>query len=135
MSTPVDAARINQGIPGRSVGPNARRSSGESRLQPTVSRAEAMAYLGIKHSKLHDLMVLGRKFRGCHPLKGGLWPWFPATHKNVRIEVRAIEQHRDHMMRLLDDGVFAAQMRAAAAKLGDEQSRSAVYFAKRKAAA
>lgn len=107
----------------------------KSRLQPTVSREQAMEHLGIKKTKLHELMTLGSKFKGCHPLKGGLWPWYPITHKNVRIEERAIERHREHMLKLHQDDLFAAQMKAAADKLGDGQSRAALYFAKRKAAA
>lgn len=132
---PAHSAPANQGNPGRQVGRSSGRSIGESRLQPTVSRAEAMEHLGIQKTKLHELMTLGAKFKGCHPLKGGLWPWYPITHKNVRIEVRAIERHREHMARLVADDVFANQMKAAAAKLGDSGSRAARYFAQRKAAA
>jgi hypothetical protein len=104
-------------------------------LRPTISRAEAMAHLGIQKSKLHELMTLGRRFRGVHPLRGGLWPWYRVTHKNVRLEEAAITRHLEHVQRLACDPIYAARMAAAAAKLGDGPSRAALYFSARKAAA
>lgn len=89
-------------------------------LEATFSRAETMARLGCEKSKLHDLVTLGRKFRGCHPLKGGLWPTIPVSHKNLRITAGAIDRHEKHMMRLRDDAMFAAQMKAAARGLGEK---------------
>jgi hypothetical protein len=88
-------------------------------LEATFSREETMQHLGCKKSKLHELCALGRKFHGCHPIKGGLWPTFPVSHKNLRIPEGAIERHRNHMMRLRDDAMFAAQMKAAARRLGE----------------
>lgn len=87
-------------------------------LEPTYSTAEVMEHLGCGRTSLHVLLVNGRKFSGCHPLKGGLWPWFKPSHKNVRITKRAIEAHKRHMARLATDAMFRAEMKAKARQLG-----------------
>ena len=86
-------------------------------LEATYSRDEVMAHLGCKATQLWTLMQLGKHFRGCHPLKGGLWPWFRVSHKCVRITRSAIEGHKRHLQRLAEDDMFAAAMRARANEL------------------
>jgi hypothetical protein len=83
-------------------------------LEATYSRAEVMEHLGCKATTLWHLMQLGRKHHGPALLKGGLWPWFRPTHKNVRITRTAIERHKRHMERLQVDAMFAAEMKAKA---------------------
>jgi hypothetical protein len=70
--------------------------------------------LGIGETELHKLLNLGRKFKGLHPLKGGLYPTFKLSHKNRRVPVGAIARHLNHKLRLEMDAGFAAQMRAKA---------------------
>lgn len=91
-------------------------------LERTYSREEVMTHLGIEKDKLHELLQLGRKHHGCHPLKGGLWEWFKVSHKCVRITQSAIAKHKAHMHRLETDAMFAAQMRARARMLGERSA-------------
>ena len=86
-------------------------------LEPTYSTAAVMRHLGLGRTKLHELIVLGRKFKGCHPLRGGLFPTFLATTRSRRIPLGAIERHKAHLARLETDPIFRAQMRAAARAL------------------
>ncbi len=84
-------------------------------LEATYSTAEVMAHLGIKRTKLDELLALGRKHgRALHPLKGGLYPCFKVSHKVVRVTATAIEAHKRHMERLDGDEMFAAEMKAKA---------------------
>lgn len=98
-----------------------QRSSGPA-LEPTYSRAEVMAHLGVQKSKLWDLCELGRRHRGCHPTKGGIYPVFRVSHCVLRIPAGAIERHKSHMMRLQEDEMFCAQMRARARELDGQRS-------------
>lgn len=86
-------------------------------LEPTYSTAAVMRHLGLGNTKLHELIALGRKFQGCHPLKGGLYPTFLATTRSRRIPAGAIERHKAHLARLEADPMFAAQKRAEARAL------------------
>ena len=86
-------------------------------LEPTYSTAEVMAHLGCQRTKLDELLALGRRFKGCHPLKGGLFPTFKVSHKNVRVTRTAIETHLAHMARLDSDAMFRAEMKAKARSL------------------
>lgn len=88
-------------------------------LERTYSVAEVMAFFGLGERKVRYLLALGRKFEGCHPMKGGLWPTFKASHKNVRILDTAIRRHLDHLERLRTDAMYAAQMKAKARELGE----------------
>lgn len=87
-------------------------------LERTFSTAEVMAYLGCQRTKLDELLALGRRFKGHHPLKGGLFPTFKVSHKNVRVTEAAIAGHLRHMRRLGEDPRFAAEMKAKARELG-----------------
>jgi hypothetical protein len=99
-----------------------------ARLAPTYSRAEVMARLGVGHTKLHELCDLGRRFQGVHPFKGGLWPHWPATPRNLRIEEGAILRHEEHMRKLRDYACYRAEMEARARTLADEPSRIGRFF-------
>lgn len=101
-------------------------------LEPTYSRAQVMEHFGCGSTALHELMVLGRKFKGCHPLRGGLYPVFRVTHKNVRIPLGAIRRHLAHMERLATDTMFACEMKAKARGLGEAPSAMAAYFERRR---
>ncbi len=83
-------------------------------LEATYSTAAVMIHLGIGRTKLHELVELGRKFKGCHPIRGGLYPTFLATTRSRRIPAGAIERHKAHLARLEVDVIFRAQMRVAA---------------------
>ena len=76
--------------------------------------AETRAQLGVGETELCALLWLGRKFRGLHPLRGGLWPTFKLSHKNRRVPASAIARHMQHKLRLEMDDKFAAEMRAKA---------------------
>lgn len=91
-------------------------------LERTYSTADVMIHLGIAKTKLHELLRLGQKFRGCHPLKGGLHPSFKVSHKNRRIPAGAIERHKAHLARLESDAIFRAQMRVQARMLGERSA-------------
>lgn len=86
-------------------------------LEPTYSTADVMRHLGIGNTKLHELISLGRKFRGVHPLRGGLYPTFLATTRSRRIPLGALERHKEHLARLESDAMYRAQMRAQARAL------------------
>lgn len=78
-------------------------------LEPTYSRAEVMAFFGIRATALWRLMQDGLHHKGPHGLRGGLWPWFRPTHKCVRITKTAIDRHVEHMQRIESDPMFRAQ--------------------------
>jgi hypothetical protein len=79
-----------------------------------------MAHLGLKRTKLHQLLQLGREFKGVHPLQGGLFPSFKVSHKVRRITASAIERHLAHMERLETEPLFLAQMKAKARLISSE---------------
>ncbi len=87
-------------------------------LEKTYSIEEVMEHLGCGETKLHELLQYGRKFRGCHPTKGGLFPTFKVSHRSRRICASAIERHKAHMTKLELDEMFAAAMKAKARTLG-----------------
>lgn len=91
-------------------------------LERTYSTADVMHHLGVAKTKLHELLKLGEKFQGCHPLKGGLYPTFKVSHKNRRITAGAIARHKEHMARLATDAIFRAQMRVRARMLGERSA-------------
>lgn len=88
-----------------------------TKLEATHSRADVMEFLGCGPTKLHELMQQGRRFRGVHPTKGGLFPIFRVSHKCIRIPQSAIDRHLAHMDRLVNDDLFAARMKAKEATL------------------
>lgn len=108
----------------RNLSPRRRCDLGQAkeRLEATYSTADAMIHLGICKTKLHELLKLGKKFCGCHPLKGGLFPTYKVSHRNRRIPIGAIERHLAHMACLESDAMFAAQMGAAARQLGERRA-------------
>jgi hypothetical protein len=89
-------------------------SLARSTLAATHSTADVMIHLGIGRTMLHELIFLGRRHKGCHPLKGGLWPTFKVSHRNRRISDAALRAHLAHMERLESDPMFAAEMGAKA---------------------
>ncbi len=91
-------------------------------LEVTYSTAAVQRHLGIGKTKLHELLAFGRKFKGCHPLRGGLHPTFLATPRSRRIPLGAIERHKAHLQRLETDAIFRAQMRVQARMLGERRA-------------
>ncbi len=91
-------------------------------LEVTYSTAAVKRHFGIGKTKLHELLALGRKFKGCHPLRGGLYPTFLVTPRSRRIPLGAIEQHKAHLQRLESDAIFRAQMRVQARMLGERKA-------------
>jgi len=76
------------------------------RLEATYSTDEVLAFLGIKRTQLFELIKLGRRYKGCHPTRGGLYPTLKVSHKNRRIFASALERHQKHMARV-HDGIAA----------------------------
>lgn len=122
------AQKRHQGIPDAPIraGKMKRRVDMRQAAEPleaTYSTAEVMAHLGIKRRKLDELLSLGRTFgRALHPTKGGLHPCFRVSHKNVRVTATAIEAHKRHMERLDVDAMFAAEQKARARALGEQEA-------------
>lgn len=83
-------------------------------LEATYSLAEVREHLGIGETALHELLYLGKRCKGVHPLKGGLFPTFKLSHKKRRVPASAIERHKAHMLRLEIDDQFRAEMKAKA---------------------
>lgn len=83
-------------------------------LERTYSLLETREMLGVGDTTLHALLNLGRKYKGLHPLKGGLWPSYKLSHKKRRVPESALARHIQHMFRLENEPMFAAEMRAKA---------------------
>ncbi len=69
-------------------------------LEQTFSTDEVRAHLGCGKTQLFELIKLGRRHKGCHPTRGGLYPTFRASFKSRRVPLSAIERHKQHMARV-----------------------------------
>ena len=69
-------------------------------LEPTYSVDEVAAHLGLSRRAIFSLLSIGRRHRGCHPIRGGLWPTFKPSHKIRRIPLSAIQRHKRHLSRV-----------------------------------